>query len=91
DQTEVAPDSMGSSIAMDVSNMVVKLGHDVRDGTFAAGTEWQPTVDQMWHWTWNGGENPYNPEIIPEDKWAEFTTIWDGLVAGEIEYEVKND
>lgn len=91
DQTQVAPDNMGSSIAMDVSNMVVKLGHDVRDGKFGAGTEWQPTVDQMWHWSWDGGKSTHNPAIIPDDAWTKFESVWNDLVAGKIKYEVKND
>ena len=91
DQTQLAPDKMGSSIAMDVSNMVVKLGHDVRDGSFAAGTEWQPTVDEMWHWTYDAGQSAYNDKLITPEQWAQFETIWNDLVAGKIEYEVSND
>jgi basic membrane protein A len=90
DQTDLAPDKMGSSIAMDVSNMVVKLGADVRDGTFAGGTEWKPTVDQMWHWTY-GGTSDHNADLVPDETWAKFQQVWDDLVAGKIVYEVSND
>lgn len=91
DQTQVAPDAMGSSIAMDVSNMVVKLGHDVRDGKFAAGTEWQPKVNEMWHWTFDGGKSEFNSALLTADQWAQFMKVWNDLVAGNIKYEVKND
>ncbi|MFO1349621.1 MAG: BMP family ABC transporter substrate-binding protein, partial [Gammaproteobacteria bacterium] len=90
DQTQVAPKAMGSSIAMDLSNMVVKLGHDIRDGKFAGGTEWQPKVNEMWHWSWNGGKGDHNPEIIPDDVWQQFMAIWNDLAAGKIKYEVSN-
>lgn len=91
DQTQLAPNTMGSSIAMDVSNMVVKLGHDVRDGAFAAGTEWQPTVDEMWHWTYDAGKSAYNDKVITAEQWTQFEAIWNDLVAGKITYEVNND
>ena len=90
DQTQLAPELMGASIAMDLSNMVVTLGHDVRDGTFAAGTEWQPTVDEMWHWSYNN-EPGYNKDLITPEQWAQFEQIWNDLVAGKIEYTVSND
>lgn len=87
DQTELAPDAMGASLVMDLSNMVQKLAHDVRDGTFAAGTEWKPTVKEMWHWSYDGGQSDHNPEVIPDAVWQENVKIWDDLAAGKIDVE----
>jgi basic membrane protein A len=91
DQTKLAPDNMPSSLAMDLSNMVVKLGLDVRDGTFAGGKEWQPPVDEMWHWTYDGGKSDHNSKLIADDVWAKYLTIWKDLAAGKIKFEVKTD
>jgi basic membrane protein A len=87
DQTELAPEAMGASLVMDLSNMVQKLGHDVRDGTFAAGTEWKPTVEEMWHWSYDGGQTDHNPEVIPDTVWQEYGQIWDDLAAGNIDVD----
>lgn len=90
DQTEVAPDAMASSLVMDLGPMVVTLGHDVRDGDFAAGTEWQPSVDEMWHWA-AGEHGAYNPDVVSEDVWNEYMEIWDALAAGEIDFPVVTE
>jgi basic membrane protein A len=89
DQTQLAPQNMGSSLAMDLANMVVKVGHDARDGKFAGGTEWKPSVDQMWHWTYNGGKSDHNPAVIPDDVWSQYLKIWKDLSAGKIKYQVN--
>lgn len=89
DQTSVAPDSMGASLVMDLSAMVQTLGHDVRDGAFAAGTEWKPTVAEMWHWA--AGDSDHNSEIIPDDVWEQYLVIWNDLAAGKIEYTVVTE
>jgi basic membrane protein A len=91
DQTEIAPDAMGASLVMDLANMVQKLGHDVRDGAFAAGTEWQPSVDQMWHWSFNDGESDHNPAVIPDELWQNYLAIWNDLAAGNIDVPVVTD
>ena len=91
DQTKVAPDNMVSSLAMDLANMVVKLGHDVRDGTFAGGEEWQPAVDEMWHWSYDGGASDHNSKLVSDETWAKFQQIWKDLAAGKITYEVSTN
>jgi basic membrane protein A len=91
DQTEVAPENIGASLVMDLANMVQKLGHDVRDGTFAAGTEWRPSVAEMWHWSWNEGEGDHNPQIIPDETWQQYQTIWNDLAAGNIDFPIVTE
>jgi basic membrane protein A and related proteins len=86
DQTYLAPNHMGSSLVMDLDQMVRKLAYDVRDGTFTGGIEWQPAVNEMWHW--QAGNQDYNPEIISADVWSQFSQIWEDLVADRIEYEL---
>ena len=88
DQTALAPDNMGTSLVMDLGPMVVTLGHEVRDGEFAGGTEWQPSVSVMWHWAAgedeNGDARAYNPALIPDSLWEEFMTTWEAIDAGDI-------
>jgi basic membrane protein A len=87
DQTELAPEAMGASLVMDLGPMVQKLGHDVRDGTFAAGVEWQPTVNEMWHWSYNNGQSDHNPDVIADVVWQEYGQVWDDLAAGNIDVD----
>jgi hypothetical protein len=67
--------------------MVVKLGHDVRDGTFAAGTEWKPAVSEMWHWSYNDGASDHNPAVVSNETWAAFLKVWEDINAGNIDVE----
>ncbi len=83
DQIALAPDNMGSSSVMDLGNMVLKLAHDVRDGTFASGTEWKASVKEMWHW--QAGDADHNFKVISDDVWAAFTKVWDDIDAGNID------
>ena len=77
DQTGIAPNHMGASLVMDLNKMVQKLGHDVANGSFAAGQEWQPKVSEMWHWS--AGGRDHNPAIIPNDLWKQYLQIWNAL------------
>lgn len=85
DQTQLGADKMGSSLVMDLGNMVITLAHNVRDGKFQGGTEWKPTVSEMWHWSYDGGKSDHNPKIIPDDVWAKFQQIWNDINAGKID------
>ncbi len=83
DQLQLAPEAMGSSLVMDLGPMVVKLGHDVRDGKFVGGTEWKPSVAEMWHW--QAGEAEYNDKVISAELWQAFLQVWDDLAEGKID------
>lgn len=87
DQLKLAPDSMGSSLYMDLGNMVIKLAHDVRDGKFAGGTEWKPSVKEMWHW--QAGESDHNASVISDDVWAQFMQIWNDIDTHKIDVNSK--
>ncbi|MFW5940509.1 MAG: BMP family protein [Chloroflexota bacterium] len=90
DQLDVAPDHMGSSLVMDLGPMIVKLGNDVRNGDFAGGNEWQPSVDEMWHWA-AGEHGDHNPNVIPDDVWDEYMEIWNDLSAGNIDFPIDTE
>jgi basic membrane protein A len=87
DQTQLAPDNIGSSLVMDLGNMVIKLGHDVRDGAFKGGTEWRPTVSEMWHWSYNDGASDHNPNVISEEIWTAFLKVWEDINSGKIDVD----
>jgi basic membrane protein A and related proteins len=87
DQTNLASDYMGTSLVMDLGPMVIKLAHDVRDGKFAGGTEWKPSVNEMWHW--QAGASDHNSKIIPDATWQSFMKIWDDLAAHKIQYSIQ--
>ena len=89
DQTGIAPDNMGASLVMDLNAMVQKLGHDVSEGSFAAGQEWRPTVSEMWHWS--AGDADHNSDIIPDDVWESYLEIWNDLDAGNIDYPIDTE
>jgi basic membrane protein A len=88
DQTSLAPDNMGASLVMDLGPMVIKLAHDVRDGKFAAGTEWKASVKEMWHWAAgkdaSGNDRDHNPAIIPDEVWTEYLKVWEDIASGKI-------
>jgi hypothetical protein len=73
---------------MDLGPMVIKLGHDVRDGKFAAGTEWKPSVKDMWHWAAgkdaSGKAIDHNAKIIPDDVWTAYLKVWEDVASGKI-------
>jgi len=75
DQTKLAPDSMVTSFVMNLSHMVVSAATSVADGKFAGGTEWKPTVTEMW--LLNAGDNgDHNPKLISPESWSAFQKIW---------------
>jgi basic membrane protein A len=82
DQTNLAPSSMGTSFVMDLGGMVVTLGHDVQNGTFAGGTEWDPSVKQMWKL--QAVDFDHNSSVIPDATWTKFLQIWSDLDTGKI-------
>jgi basic membrane protein A and related proteins len=78
DQTKLAPDSMVTSFVMNLSHMVVSAATSVADGKFAGGTEWKPTVAEMW--LLKAGDNgDRNPKLISPENWSAFEKIWGDL------------
>lgn len=84
DQLSLAPDNMGASLVMDLGQMVQTKATEVRDGTFAGGTEWRPSVAEMWHWAAGDGKE-FNEAVISAETWAQFAPIWTDLAEGKID------
>jgi basic membrane protein A len=83
DQTKLAPDSMVTSFVMNLSHMVVAAATSVADGKFAGGTEWKPTVTEMWLLK-AGDMGDHNPKLISAENWDAFEKIWADLGARKL-------
>jgi basic membrane protein A len=83
DQTKLAPDSMVTSFVMNLSHMVVAAATSVADGKFAGGTEWKPTVTEMWLLK-AGDTGDHNPKLISAENWDAFEKIWADLGARKL-------
>jgi basic membrane protein A len=78
DQTKLAPDAMVSSLEMNLSRMVTSAANSVAEGKFAGGTEWRPSVTEMWLLK-AGANGDHNPKLISADAWGSFQKIWSDL------------
>lgn len=74
DQSSLAPGYLGSSLYMDLGKMVITIGHNVQDGKYEGGTEWKPSVSEMWHW--QSGEKDHDSSVISDEIWEQFLKIW---------------
>ena len=83
DQTKLAPNSMVTSLVMNLSHMVVAAATSVADGKFAGGTEWKPTVTEMWLLK-AGDMGDHNPKLISAENWSAFQKVWADLGARKI-------
>jgi basic membrane protein A len=84
DQTDLAPANMGTSFEMNLAGMVTTLADSVAGGSFKGGTEWKPTVDEMWLLK-AGPEGDHNPDVVPAEAWSSFETIWKDIAARKID------
>lgn len=84
DQTDLAPDNMGTSFEINLAGMVVAQANAVADGTFKGGTEWRPSVKTMWLLK-SGANGDHNPRVIPAAAWAKFQTVWNDLSTRKID------
>lgn len=84
DQTALAPAIMGTSFAMDLAGMVRKTAMAVADGSFAGGTEWRPTVDEMWLLQ-AGAKGDHNPDVVSAEAWTAFLAIWKDISTHKID------
>jgi basic membrane protein A len=83
DQTPLAPTRMATSFEMNLAGMVTTIAQSTANHTFAGGTEWRPTVDQMWLLR-AGPNGQYNPNLISTAAWSTFQTIWQSLAQNKI-------
>jgi basic membrane protein A len=86
-QTALAPDAMVTSFVMNLRWMVNELGHSVAAGTFAGGTEWSPTVKQLWVPTYGTGDQTteLNSRLVDDQVKEKFAVVFDDLAAGKID------
>lgn len=84
DQLDLAPEVIGTSFAMNLAGMVTTVAGTVADGSFKGGTEWRPTVDQIWVLKAGPGRD-HNPAVIPDATWAQFMPIWNDVAARKID------
>jgi basic membrane protein A len=84
DQTELAPDHMATSIVMNLAGMVKTLGKEIKDGTFAGGKEWRPTVKELWYFSY-GGDADHNGALVSDETWGKFEMIVDDIASGAID------
>ena len=82
DQTQTAPDLMLTSFRMELADMVEFLGQNVGGADYPAGTEWAPSTEFMWTFTFAGGD--YNADLVPSDIWSEFEGVFEQVNSGAI-------
>ena len=81
-QTEAAPDLMLTSFRMELANMVEFLGQNVGSADYPAGTEWAPSTEFMWTFTFGGAD--YNQDLVSSDAWSEFESVFEQVNSGAI-------
>lgn len=86
-QTSLAADHMATSFVMNLRWMVNELGHGLAAGKFAGGSEWSPTVKQLWIPTYGQSEpvSDFNPKLVSDDAKAKFMAVFEDIAAGKVE------
>lgn len=86
-QTDLAPDQIATSFAMNLDWMVVQLGKAIADGSFKGGEEWKPTVIEMWSAIYGTGDDAVavNPALVSDEAYATFADVMEKLSSGEID------
>ena len=84
DQTELAPERMGSSFVMNLGWMVIQVAESVAQDRFPGGQEWAPKVTEMWSLK-AGAQGDHNPAIVSAEAWQAFQAIWQDLGTGKID------
>ena len=82
DQTEAAPDLMLTSFRMELVDMVQFLGQNVGSADYPAGTEWAPSTEFMWTFTYGGDD--YNADLVSSDVWGQFESVFEQVNSGAI-------
>ena len=84
DQSKVAPNWIATSFVLNLPWMVKQVAASVQGGTFKGGTEWHPTVAQMWVFA-DGANGQYDPKLVEAAQWQKFQTIWGALDQGKVD------
>jgi basic membrane protein A len=82
DQTQTAPDLMLTSFRMELADMVEFLGQNVGGADYPAGTEWAPSTEFMWTFTYGGDD--YNADLVSSDVWGQFESVFEEVNSGAI-------
>ena len=82
DQTETAPELMLTSFKMELPKIVEFLGRNLGSADYPAGTEWAPTTEFMWTFTYGDGD--HNSGLVSADDWTEFEGIFEQVNSGAI-------
>ncbi|RMX05923.1 BMP family ABC transporter substrate-binding protein [Corticibacter populi] len=83
DQTAIAPAVVGTSLRIELGEMVKTIAKSVADGSFGGGGEWHPAVDVIWSPV-AGAAGDHNPKIISADAWQQFRAIWADVASGKL-------
>lgn len=88
-QTALAPDRMATSFMLNLRWMVNELGRSLAAGEFAGGTEWRPSIKDIWIQGYGTGEKltEFNPSLVDADAKAKFQSILDELDSGTIDLD----
>lgn len=86
-QTALAPDQMATSFVLNLRWMVNELGRTLAAGEFAGGTEWSPSVKDLWVPTYGEADasTAFNSELVAAESQATFEAIFEDLEAGNVD------
>ena len=82
DQTELAPNAMGTSFAANNQGLVEAVGKMVAEEKFEGGKTWQPALSFSWVTVY--GDAEYNAKLISAEDWAQFKEAWAKIDAGKM-------
>jgi len=83
DQSDLAADLMGTSLANNNQGIVVKVAEMAKDGTFEGGKEWKPDLSFAWGMKYR--DKDHNEKVIPAETWAKFLAIWNDVASGKVD------
>ncbi|MGD0963894.1 MAG: BMP family protein [Candidatus Acidiferrales bacterium] len=84
DQTALAPGNMATSFEMNLGGMVQTVAQKVASRDFSGGTEWKPSVNQMWLLTC-GANGDHNPHLVSADQWNTFQKVWSDIASRRLD------
>jgi basic membrane protein A and related proteins len=83
DQTDIAPALVATSFVTDNAGLVVKAAEMVAAGTFKGGSEWKPSLKDVW--ITSAGSKEYNETLVPKAVWDAYTKTLADIEAGKID------
>jgi basic membrane protein A len=86
-QTSLAPDRMATSFVTNLRWMVREVSHSVADKAFKGGTEWRPTIKEVWVPSYGETEplQDFNPALVSEEAKAAFAAVVEEVSTGQID------